>query len=312
MIEKDKIIFPLLTSEDIEVKVKQVTKTGALLLLYKTARVDAQILDEVFGVTNWTTDVKEVKGNLYCGIGVRENSSQDFVWKWDCGIESGQNDGQEVKAESSDAFKRAASRLGIGRELYTSPQIWADVATVEKGGKWYLNDPYAKYVVTEIQYNEETRKIVKLVIQNAKTDTVVFEWALKTTGAIGKKMSKTVSHEQKTSVKEEQQEEIDNSYQEYKAEEDIFVEKEETVKTETPKTKKSTKEEKVDLKTLVKEIGLMVQNMMTNQGNATGYKKIVEEVTGSSSFKCNTATEDQYDLILGIRNKMVEQGYGNI
>ena len=73
MIEKDKIIFPLLTSEDIEVKVKQVTKTGALLLLYKTARVDAQILDEVFGVTNWTTDVKEVKGNLYCGIGVRES-----------------------------------------------------------------------------------------------------------------------------------------------------------------------------------------------------------------------------------------------
>ena len=66
------IDIPLLTSEDIEVKVKQVTKSGALALLYKTARVDRRILNEVFGVLNWTNDYKVVKDNLYCGIGIRE------------------------------------------------------------------------------------------------------------------------------------------------------------------------------------------------------------------------------------------------
>ena len=32
------------------------------------------ILDEVFGAMNWTSDYKEIKGNLYCGIGCRENT----------------------------------------------------------------------------------------------------------------------------------------------------------------------------------------------------------------------------------------------
>ena len=55
----------LLTREDIEVKIKQVTEKGVLALLYKTARTDMQILDETYGPLNWDTDYKEIKGNLY-------------------------------------------------------------------------------------------------------------------------------------------------------------------------------------------------------------------------------------------------------
>ena len=64
--------IPLLKAEDIEIKIKQVCEKGAIALLYKTARVDMAILDEVFGAENWETDYKEIKGNLYCGksIGV--------------------------------------------------------------------------------------------------------------------------------------------------------------------------------------------------------------------------------------------------
>ena len=75
------INFPLLTSEDIEVKVKQVTKTGALLLLYKTARVDAKILDEAVGPMNWCCSYREVKDNLFCCVGIREKSDEEFVYK---------------------------------------------------------------------------------------------------------------------------------------------------------------------------------------------------------------------------------------
>lgn len=98
------INFPLLTADDIEVKVKQCTKSGVLLLLYKTARTDARILDETVGPMNWECRYADIKGNLYCGVGIREKEEQEFVWKWDCGIESDQDDGQEKKAEASDAL----------------------------------------------------------------------------------------------------------------------------------------------------------------------------------------------------------------
>ena len=157
------IEFPLLKKEDILVKVKQVTKAGALLLLYKTARTDAKYLDEVLGPMNWTNDYVEIKNNLYCRIGIREKEDQEFVYKMDCGIESDQDDGQEKKAEASDAFKRCASKLGIGRELYTSPQIWAAVNTVQKGEKWFLEDKTAKYYVSKIEYDEKSRTIIKQI-----------------------------------------------------------------------------------------------------------------------------------------------------
>ena len=146
------INFPLLKAEDIEVKVKQCTKSGVLLLLYKTARTDAKYLDEIVGPMNWECKYQEIKGNLYCGVGIREEIGQDFVWKWDCGIESDQDDGQEKKAEASDAFKRACSRLGIGRELYTSPKIWADITTVQTsdGKKYVLENRSSSWYVSKL------------------------------------------------------------------------------------------------------------------------------------------------------------------
>ena len=66
----------LLSADEIEVKVKKVTEKGVVALLYKTARVDMDILDETYGPENWQDDYKEIKGNLYCGIGINE------VWKW--------------------------------------------------------------------------------------------------------------------------------------------------------------------------------------------------------------------------------------
>lgn len=164
--------FQLLTKDDIEVKVKQVKQSGAVALLYKTARVDMDKLDKEVGAENWQCDYREIKGNLYCGIGIRigiGDGENEWVWKWDCGIESREDgDGNEKKGEASDAFKRAGTKWGIGRELYTAPFIYLRVETEPKaGGRGYeLKDPYARFSVKEICYEGRAIASVTIVDNN--------------------------------------------------------------------------------------------------------------------------------------------------
>ena len=165
----------LLRADEIEVKIKQVSEKGAFALLYKTARTDMSILDETFLPYNWTNDYKEIKGNLYCGIGVYRADINEWVWRWDCGIESREDDGNEKKGEASDAFKRAGTRWGIGRELYTAPIIFLHVPTKEvqsKGKSAYvLENKYSRFDVKSIEYDDQ-RRICKLEIVDDKGELV--------------------------------------------------------------------------------------------------------------------------------------------
>lgn len=167
----------LLNADDIDVKVKQVSEKGAVLLLYKNARVDMNILDETFGAENWECDYKEIKDNLYCGIGVRISEEKPFVWKWDCGIESREDGGNEKKGEASDAFKRAGFKWGIGRELYTAGFTFASVPTIQNGSSYKLANPFEKFKVKEIGYTD--RNITKLIIVDSKGN-VVYNMTTKT------------------------------------------------------------------------------------------------------------------------------------
>ena len=90
----------------------------ASCVAYIDARDVMDILDQVVGTENWQSDFKEIKGNLYAGVGIRLNNSIEWVWKWDCGTESNT---EKEKGESSDAFKRAAVKWGVGRFLYDIP-----------------------------------------------------------------------------------------------------------------------------------------------------------------------------------------------
>lgn len=168
--------IPLLTKDDIEVRIQQACKGNkALALLYKTSRTDMRILDEVFGIDGWKDDYKEIRGNLYCGISIWDETKKEWITKWDCGIESQQGDGNEKKAEASDAFKRAGTKIGIGRELYTSPQIFLTAETEEAQGgkaKYKLKNPYEKYSVSKIEYNEKKREITVLEITDSKGNIV--------------------------------------------------------------------------------------------------------------------------------------------
>lgn len=114
--------------ESIDFRIQSINKGGyATILAYKDARVDMNRLDEVLGPENWQRDHKEIKGVVYCGIGVcttvhgsDEGDLLDWVWKWDAGSESFT---EKQKGEASDSFKRAGFNWGIGRELYDYPLI---------------------------------------------------------------------------------------------------------------------------------------------------------------------------------------------
>ena len=173
-------MFRFLTADEIEVKVKQVKENGLVCLLYKTARTDMDLLDETVGADNWTNDYREIKGNLYAGIGIRQKDGS-MVWKWDCGIESREDgEGNEKKGEASDAFKRAGFRWGIGRELYTSPFIWinpdkAEIKPTNIGGKTTFKC-FDKFSVEKIAYDETTGRIIGLAIRNDSKKCRAFVW----------------------------------------------------------------------------------------------------------------------------------------
>jgi len=169
--------FRLLKAEEIEVRVGQVMRGKATLLLYKDARCDMAILDELYD-GRWQRDHKEVKGNMYAGVGVWDEELMQWIWRWDCGVESNT---EKEKGEASDAFKRACVNLGIGRELYTAPLIMVDAETEPDGQRQKLKNKYqfAGCKVQSIAYGDD-RKINSLVITDRNGNTI-FNFGKKTT-----------------------------------------------------------------------------------------------------------------------------------
>ena len=166
-----------LEADEIEVRINQVGEKGASALLYKTARVDYEILDETFGIGNWSVDYSEIKGNLFCTVSIWDEDKKQWIRKQNCGVESREDgNGNEKKGEASDAMKRAGTVVGIGRELYSSPFVFLKVETEkDKNGRWQLKDRFAKFAVSEIGYDNK-RKINRLSIVNQKTGEVLYRF----------------------------------------------------------------------------------------------------------------------------------------
>ena len=163
----EQISFRPLTANEIECRVGNVAQSGSgfFLLLYKNARVDQTILDETFGAWNWQSKYYQVKNTMVCSVGVYNDKRNEWIWKDNGGDDDYQ--AEQVKAELSDAFKRACFNWGIGRELYYSPKIWIN-ATND-------NTTSARYSVKVIEY-DQNKRITRLVIINDKTKEVVFQY----------------------------------------------------------------------------------------------------------------------------------------
>ena len=164
-----KVDFRLLKANEIEVR-PGITKTKgyAELLLFQNSRVAMELLDEAFGA-DWASDYKVLNGVTYCGIAFYNPETNSYLWRWDCGAPT---DIEVEKGTASDAFKRAAVKVGIARELYSAPKIkikCPDSYYVKEGDKFKL---VAKFYVSIIGY-DENRKIKDLEIRDWN-DEVVF------------------------------------------------------------------------------------------------------------------------------------------
>ncbi len=162
--------FRDLRADEIECRVQSVKENGLVLLLYKDARVDMNILDETVGSSNWQREHYECKGNLFCRVGIgisRQNGECEWVWKSDCGTESNT---EAQKGEASDSFKRACFNWGIGRELYTAPFTWipADKCNINNG------KCYDKFIVEKIII--VNKQITALAIYNTTKGCRAFVW----------------------------------------------------------------------------------------------------------------------------------------
>lgn len=92
--------FRKLKANEIEVRVGT-TKSGSgfSLLLYKDARVDMNLLDEVVGPDKWQRKHYMLGNDIYCSVGIYyENIG--WVWKDDAGA-SGSIEIEKSKASDS-------------------------------------------------------------------------------------------------------------------------------------------------------------------------------------------------------------------
>lgn len=156
--------FRALRADEIDCRIQSLSENkngvGAVVLLYKDARVDMNILDETVGAMNWKRSHELIGDRLYCTISIRDENGE-WVSKQDVGTESNT---EKEKGQASDSFKRAGFNWGIGRELYSAPFIYIKLRNDEffndKNGKLKT---YSKFKVFDIEY-DENKNISLLVI----------------------------------------------------------------------------------------------------------------------------------------------------
>lgn len=156
--------FRNLRADEIEVRIGRVTPNGVMLLLYKDARCDMNILDETVGPLNWQRF--HSRENANCTVSIYDEDKGQWISKEDTGVES---TNEKEKGLASDSFKRACVNWGIGRELYSAPFIWVKAQDCNiQNGKCY--DRFA----VEAIITSPSKKIEALSILNTTLRKRVF------------------------------------------------------------------------------------------------------------------------------------------
>lgn len=162
-----------LREDEIEVRAAQCKKNAkgsvfASLLLYKDARVDQRLLDETFGPMNWQRSHEIIDGRLYCTVSIWDAEKKVWVSKQDVGTESNT---EKEKGQASDSFKRACFNWGIGRELYTAPNIYVQLGEGEFKESTYngktTQQMTQSFYVDLIEYDDDGN-IIGLIINDKK------------------------------------------------------------------------------------------------------------------------------------------------
>lgn len=113
-------------------------KPWAVAIPYITSRAVQDRLDSVFGLLGWQNEIKKISDmGFLSGISIK--CGDEWITKWD-GAEGSTANGMDlIKSGSSNALKRAAVLLGIGRYLYGLDESFVDCIISEGWSHPYGN-----------------------------------------------------------------------------------------------------------------------------------------------------------------------------
>jgi hypothetical protein len=98
-------------------------KKKGIALAYIDARDVMGRFDEVLGL-NWQCKYTHAGQKTICDIGILDEESDRWIWR---AGGAGDTDIEAEKGAISDAFKRAAVLFGVGRYLYSLPNVWVPI-----------------------------------------------------------------------------------------------------------------------------------------------------------------------------------------
>lgn len=123
-------------------RVARITKNGsAQVLAYVDARDVMDRLDDVLGPNNWQDQYSFHGDRILCNLSIREPGTQEWITKVDG---AGDTAVESEKGGLSDAFKRAAVKFGINRDMYnfgnTFAEVdqWKKIKGTPKVPQWYI------------------------------------------------------------------------------------------------------------------------------------------------------------------------------
>lgn len=121
----DRIHWRLGSTNAKQLGVKPWEATRGIPLAYIDARDVMKRLDDVLGPENWQCTYPIIaEGIAICNLSVRYPGTDEWITKANG---AGDTQVEAEKGKLSDALKRAAVNFGIGRYLYSLPNVWVDV-----------------------------------------------------------------------------------------------------------------------------------------------------------------------------------------
>ncbi len=177
MLEQQKELQRPLDISQVDFRVQSINRGGyATILAYKDARVDINRLNQVFGVGYWKRHHELINNKEFCTVEIWNSEINQWCGVQDVGTVSNT---EAEKGQSSDAFKRACTNLGIGIELYDYPiiQVKLNPNEVDLNAK---PRPKATYHLRLKEWKwaskfDEKGKLIALGARDEK-DNVRFKW----------------------------------------------------------------------------------------------------------------------------------------
>ncbi len=170
--------FRLLKNHEITCRKSKVNAGGVSCLLYPSKFAVPDILDETFGIQGWTVE-NGGDGEVMLSVFTKNGRKVSRIGRPDADSEG--------KALVSEALTHAGAYFGIGRELYTAPEIffwWKDIKNYKYDAETREGVCYDMFNVDSVAYEGGSIAEITVSIINCKdrkkylTKTFVSETAV--------------------------------------------------------------------------------------------------------------------------------------